>query len=146
MHRTILVVASLACLTGCASSRTDLVKSGYLSLQPTLTASLARAPRVYEHDGALVVEGQLDSSETTKGGHVDVQVDGPDGTVVYNASVNFRRPPMLTATGPRGTRSGSRSRADSHASYSVRFPGLPPTGSVVRVKFDPQAHHQDGSK
>lgn len=146
MHRFLLIVASLACLGGCASDRTDLVKSGYLSLQPTLTASLAHTPEAYERDGALVVEGQLDSSETTKGGHVDVQVVGPDGTVVYDASVNYRKPAAMTPTGPRGSYSGPRSRADSHATYSVRFPGLPPAGSVVRVKFDPQPHQPEGSK
>lgn len=146
MHRFLLIVASLACLGGCASNRTDLVKSGYLSLQPTLTASLAHAPEAYERDGALVVEGQLDSSETTKGGHVDVQVFAPDGTVVYDASVNYRKPAAMTSTGPRGSYPGPRSRADNHATYLVRFPGLPPAGSVVRVKFDPQPHQREGSK
>ena len=146
MHRFFLIVTSLACLGGCASNRTDLVKSGYLSLQPTLTASLAHAPEVYERDGALVVEGQLDSSETAKSGHVDVQVVGPDGTVVYDASVNYRKPVAMTPSGPRGSYSGPRSRADRHATYSVQFPGLPPVGSVVRVKFDPQPHQREGSK
>lgn len=146
MHRFVLILTSLACLGGCASNRTDLVKSGYLSLQPTLTASLAHAPEVFERDGALVVEGLLDSSETTKGGHVDVRVVAPDGTVAYNASVTFRRPAAMTRTGPRGSYSGPRSRADSHATYSVRFPGLPPAGSAVLVRFDAQPHQPEGSK
>jgi hypothetical protein len=146
MHRFMLIVASIACLGGCASNRTDLVKSGYLSLLPTLTASLAHAPEVYKRDGSMVVEGQLDSSEAAKGGHVDVQVIAPDGTVVYDASVNYRKPATRTPTGPRGSYSGPQSRADSHATYSVLFPGLPPEGSVVRVKFDPRLHQTEGPK
>ena len=133
-------------LAGCASNRTDLVKTGYLSLQPTLTASLGHPPEVYEQDGGLVVNGRLDASEATKGGHVDVQVVGPDGAVVFDASVNYRKPSAQTQTGPRGSVRGPRSPADSHATYSVRFPGLPPEGSVVRVKYDPQPHQSEGTK
>lgn len=140
----ILVILSL--LSGCASNRTDLVKTGYLSLQPTLTASLAHPPEVHEQDGGLVVNGRLDSSEVSKGGHVDVQVVGPDGAVVYDASVNYRKQQAQMATGPRGQRRGSRSSSDSPATYSVRFPGMPPAGSVVRVKYDPQPHGASGSK
>lgn len=146
MYRMILIVTTLTFVSGCASNRTDLVKSGFLSLQPTLTASLANPPEVYERQGALVVDGQLEASEVTKGGHVDVQVIAPDGTVVFGAQVNYRRPATQMPTGPRGTYRGPRSPADSHATYSVTFPGLPPEGSVVRVKYDPQPHDVDGSK
>lgn len=146
MRRMFPICALCAVLGGCASNRTDLVKSGYLSLQPNLTAQLAHAPDVYEQGGGLVVDGQLDSSEVSRGGHVDVQVVSPDGTVVYDASVNYRKPSAQAPTGPRGTYRGPRSSADSHSTYSVRFPGLPPHGSVVRVKYDPQPHQAEGSK
>ena len=146
MRRMFPVLAVLFLLAGCASNRTDLVKTGYLSLQPTLTASLAHPPEVYEQDGGLVVNGRLDSAEATKGGHVDVQVVGPDGTVVFDASVNYRRPSATTPSGPRGTARGPRSPADSHATYSVRFPGLPPSGSVVHVQYDAQPHSAEGPK
>jgi hypothetical protein len=109
MRRMFPVLAVFFLLAGCASNRTDLVKTGYLSLQPTLTASLAHPPEVYEQDGGLVVNGRLDSAEATKGGHVDVQVVGPDGTVVFDASVNYRRPSATTPSGPRGTARGPRS-------------------------------------
>ena len=146
MRRMFLFFAVFFLLAGCESNRTDLVKTGYLSLQPTLTASLAHPPEVYEQDGGLVVNGRLDSAETTRGGHVDVQVVGPDGKVVYDASVSYRRPSATTSSGPRGTARGPRSPADSHATYSVRFPGLPPTGSVVRVQYDAQPHSSEGPK
>lgn len=146
MRRLLSSLFVLSILSGCAADRTDLVRSGYLSLQPTLTASLAHPPEVYEQDGALVVKGQLDSSEINKGGHVDVQVIGPDGAIVYDASVNYRKPQAQTPTGPRGQYRGPRSPSESHATYAVRFPGLPPAGSVVRVKYDPQQHIDDKSK
>ncbi len=146
MKRVLVAVAMGILLAGCASTRTDLVKSGYLSLQPTLTAALSHSPDIYERDGGLVVDGRLDSSEVTKGGHVDIQVIGPDGEVVYDAAVNYRQPSSRTPTGPRGSQREPRSQGDSHATYSVRFPGLPPEGSVVRVKHDPQPHHPQPAK
>jgi len=70
----------------------------------------------------------------------------PNEKVVYDASVNYRKPVAQTRSGPRGSYRGPRSAADSHATYSVRFPGLPPEGSVVRVKHDSQPHQAEGPK
>jgi hypothetical protein len=144
-----LVQSVLACgilvaaCTGCASQHKDLVQTSYVSLEPTLTASLAHPPEVYETDGELVVEGRLDSGEVAKGGHIDVWVKGPDGTTVYEAAVNFRKPPAQTQTGgPRGGYRGPRT--NPHATYSARFPGLPPQGSVVHVNLDSQPHPKMG--
>lgn len=144
--QSVLACAVLvAACTGCASQHKDLVQASYVSLEPTLTASLAHPPEVYETDGELVVEGRLDSGDITKGGHIDVWVNGPDGTTVYEAAVNFRKPLVQTQTsGPRGGYRGPRT--NPHATYSVRFPGLPPQGSVVHVKFDPQPHAKTGDK
>lgn len=126
-------------IAGCASERKDLVQASYLSLEPTLTTTLSHPPEVYENNGALVVEGRLDSGDVAKGGHIDVWVRDPNGTTVYEAAVNFRRPSARTQTG--GSRGASRAtRASQHATYSVRFPGLPPQGSVVHVKYDPEPH------
>lgn len=130
---------------GCASRPNDLVQSSYLSVEPTLASSLSHPPEVYEKDGELVVEGRLDSGDVTNGGHVDVWVSGPDGRAVYEAAVNFRKPAAQTQTGgPRGGYRGPRT--NPHATYSVRFPGLPPQGSVVHVKFDSQPHASAGGK
>lgn len=146
MNRILIAVALSGLLAGCASTRSDLVKSGYLSLQPTSTAALTHSPSVYERNGGLVVDGWLDASEVIKGGHVDIQVISPDGTVVFDAAVNFRQPTSRTPTGPRGSSRGSRSQADSHATYLVQFPGLPPKGSVIRVVHDTQPHHSEPSE
>lgn len=135
----------VAACTGCASQHNDLVQTSYVSLEPNLTTQLTHPPEVYETDGQLVVEGQLDSGQVTKGGHIDGWVKGPGGTTVYEAAVNFRKPPTQTQTG--GPRGGSRGpRTNPHASCSVRFPGLPPQGSVVHVKIDSQPHPKMGDK
>ena len=135
----------VAACAGCVSQHRDLVQSSYVSLEPALTASLSHPPEVYEKDGGFVVEGRLDSGEITNGGHVDVWVSGPDGTAVYEAAVKFIKPAAQAQTG--GPRGGYRvPRISSHATYSVRFPGLPPQGSVVHVKFDSQPHTDRGDK
>lgn len=141
----ILCVPITATICGCGSQQTDLVQSGYVSLEPTLRGSLSHEPEVSEVGGELVVSGQLDSGELTNGGHVDVWVTGPDGATVYEAAVNFRKPAPPTNTGGRwGTYRDPRTNL--HATYSVQFPGLPPQGSVVHVKFDPQPHAKTGDK
>ena len=135
---------SIVCVS-CASRPNDLVQSSYLSLEPALASTLSHPPEVYEKGGELVIEGRLDSGEIVNGGHVDVWVNGPDGTTVYEAAVNFRKPTAQTQTGgPRGGYRGPRT--NPHATYSVRFPGLPPQGSVVHVKFDSQPHVKTGEK
>lgn len=143
--RTVMAVLRLfacgmlvATAVGCVPQRKDLVQDSYISLAP-ITATLSHPPEVYESDGALVVEGRLDSGDVTKGGHIDVWVRDPDGITVYDAAVNFRRPSARTQTG--GPRGASRTiRTSQHATYSVRFPALPPQGSVVHVKYDPEPH------
>lgn len=131
-------------LGGCASNRTDLVQSGYLSVEPTLTKTLSHAPEVYEQDGGLVVSGTLDSDEATRGGHIDVSVVAPDGTVAYDATVGYQKPAEYRKVGPRGRPRGARSSANT--TYSVRFPGLPPGGSVVKVRHDPLSHAAPGEQ
>jgi hypothetical protein len=144
MRPTSFAVAVLAAISfiGCASTRTDLVRSGYVTLEPRLTKTLPNVPNIYEEDGSLVVDGQLDDSAATQGGHVDVQVVAPDGVVVYDAQVDYRRhvSPAASTPGRRGRL--AQHRVSDHYHYAVRFPGLPPAGSVVRVVFDPRPHEE----
>ncbi len=137
----VLCSAMVTVLCACASTKTDLLQQGYVSLQPATAEPLSHPPEVFEEEGGLVVSGRLESAEALKGGHVDVSVVGPDGTTVYQASVDFRKPQSQTS-GPRGM--VRPSRTDSHATYSVRFPGLPPKGSVVHVKVEAGPHGKSG--
>ena len=138
-----LLLPCPSCFAGCASNRTDLVKTGYLPPTHAHRFTLASA-EVYEQDGGLVVDGRLDAAEATKGNHVDVQVVAPmDKSFTTHRSTTASL--AQTQTGPGVSYRGPRSAADSHATYSVRF-GLPPEGSVVRVKYDSQPHQAEGSK
>lgn len=139
-------ILAAGALGGCADSRIDLVQSGYLSVEPTITRALAHAPEVHEQDGGLVVSGKLESDEATRGGHIDVSVVAPDGTIAYDATVNYRKPAAHRRVGPRGRPLGARSSAGSYATYSVRFPGLPPRGSIVKVLHDPLPHAAPGGQ
>lgn len=123
-------------LGGCASQRTDLLKQGLVSLEPTVSKSFSHSPDVFEQDGELVVSGKLDRSEAPKGAHVDVWVISPDGTTLYEASVESRRPRIGGPRGGLGTNSPS--------TYSARFPALPPQGSVVHVKVNEMPHGKEG--
>lgn len=131
----IFAIFAMAQLYGCAHKRTDLVKAGFVTLEPQLSNVLTEPPKVYEEDGSLIVEGRLDESQA---GHVDVVVVAPDGVVAYNAQVDLRQ--HLIRSPIRGPRRHSPRRTTEHFHYSVQFPGLPPKGSVVRVRHDAQPH------
>lgn len=131
----VFAILAMVQFCGCAVKRTDLVQTGYVMLEPQLSNVLTEPPRVYEEDGSLIVEGRLDESQK---GHVDVVVVAPDGVVAYNAQVDFRR--HLIRSPIRGPRRHSPRRTTEHFHYSVQFPGLPPKGSVVRVRHDAQPH------
>lgn len=141
----LIAAAGTLLVGGCAASRTDLVSTGEVSLETAVTRPLSHAPIVERADGDLVVRGKLDDNEAVAGGHLDISVTSPDGIVVHDAVVNYGR-----ATSSHSTQLGSRGASrrvqagPKHAEYSVRFPGLPPAGSVVRVRVDAAAH-RDGS-
>lgn len=137
------VLAGISLLGGCATHR-DMIAAGRVSLEPKIDRALRRPPEVYEEEGDLVVAGRLERGlPRDLGGHIDVTVIAPDGATVYGAQVNYRADTVATAgtPGPRhGSFRRSHTRYGSYGVYSVRFPGLPPDGSVVRVRHDPDAH------
>lgn len=136
-----VLVSVLALLAGCAASRTDLVSAGNVTLESVVTRPLMHAPTVENADGDLLVSGRLDEVEAVAGGHLDITVTAPDGVVVHDAIVNYGR-----ASSSHTTRLGARGASrrvqtgPKHATFSVRFPGLPPEGSKVRVRLDTAIH------
>lgn len=128
---------------GCASQR-DLVAAGRITLEPKIDRALRQPPEVYEEAGELVVAGRLERGlPRDLGGHIDVAVIAPDGATVYDAQVNYRADTVSSAGAPKprhGSFRRAHTRYGSYGVYSVRFPGLPPDGSVVRVRHDPDTH------
>jgi acyl dehydratase len=93
------------------------------------------------------VRGKLDDDEAVAGGHLDITVTSPDGAVVHDAVVNYGRA-TSSHTAQLGPRGASRRvpTGPKHAEYSVRFPGLPPVGSVVRVRVDTSPHNDSSTR
>jgi len=133
---------------GCASQR-DLVTAGRITLEPKIDRALRQPPEVYEEAGELVVAGRLERGlPRALGGHIDITVIAPDGATVYDAQVNYRADTVSSAGTPKPRHSSFRrahTRYGSYGVYSVRFPGLPPDGSVVRVRHDPAPHTEGQS-
>jgi hypothetical protein len=141
--KCIVLASVLTLLSGCAASRTDLVSSGKVTLESAVTRSLTHAPTVESTDGDLLVSGRLDEAEAIAGGHLDITVTAPDGVVVHDAIVNYGRASSshTTQLGPRGA-SRRVQTGPKHATFTVRFPGLPPEGSKVRVRLDTSVHEK----
>lgn len=150
---SILVVGiSLAApvlLGGCASG-TDLIAAGRVTVEPQIDRALRGPPEVYEEGGDLVVSGRLERGlPRDAGGHIDVAVIAPNGATVYDAQVNYRAGTTSSrgTPGPRhGSFRGTHTRSGGYGVYSVRFPGLPPDGSVIKVSHHPEPHSSGTSQ
>jgi hypothetical protein len=134
------LIVAMTLLSGCASHR-DLVTAGRVAVEPRIDRNLRTPPEVYEDQGDLVVYGTLDMGASGGlRGHVDVSVVGPDGATLFDAQTNYRAKTVSTP-GWTGAKHGVFRRAHRRNSslgvYAVRFPGLPPEGSVVKVRHDP---------
>ncbi|MEY4103469.1 MAG: hypothetical protein RL461_671 [Planctomycetota bacterium] len=139
----LIFVSGLMLLGGCAMPRADLVSSGDVTIESAVTRPLAHTPTAENADGDLLVSGQLEEAEAVAGGHLDITVTSPAGVVVHDAIVNYGRAssPYTTQFGPRGA-SRRVQTGPKHAKYSVRFPGLPPVGSKIRVRLESGAHER----
>lgn len=137
-----MIAANLP-LAGCASG-TDLIAAGHVTLEPRIDRALREPPDVLDRNGELVISGRLERGlPRALGGHIDVTVTGPDGSLVYDAQVDYQTDaaPSSRSGGPRsGSFRRAHSRYGSRGVYSISFPGLPPGGSVIRVKYDRKPH------
>lgn len=112
---------------GCAALSRDLQSEGAvrLELAPSEIARVSRV-RVYGDDGDFFVYGQIARKAGVTGREdatVRVVVRFPDGRMVEATKRAF--PPYLPI------------RRSRKSNFSVRFPGLPPAGTVVRVECPP---------
>jgi hypothetical protein len=142
----LVLISGLTLLGGCATPRSDLVSTGDITIESASTQPLAHTPPVESADGDLLVSGQLDEEEAVAGGHLDITVTTSDGVVVHDAIVNYGRASTSHSTqlGPRGA-SRRVQAGPKHAKFSVRFPGLPPAGSKVRVRLEQGAHENSAT-
>ncbi len=125
---------------GCTSSTTDLVRSGYVSLRVNEETSQKLQLGVYDNDGSLLVEGTVRARELTLETHLDVAIVAPSGELVGDAKVNFRRHASSNARVPGRSSARSTRTGAQHYHFSLRFPNLPPKGSIVSYSIDYSAH------
>lgn len=113
--------------SGCAALSRDLQNEGAvrLELAPSEIASVSRV-RVYEDGGDLAVYGKIGRRAGVKGrvaAMVRVILSYPNGGTFEETKRAF--PPNLPI------------RRSRKSNFSVRFPGLPPAGTVVRIECPP---------
>lgn len=122
----VLLVASVA-VTGCASPQpsplglhTERLSSGGVQVQ---TVKLVKSGNGLSVSGSV---GRLVGYGSSPYRHLDVEVLATDGTVLMRQATSFNPNPIPHSP-----------RARTHSNYSVTFPEIPPSGSVVRVSVHP---------
>lgn len=136
--RAVVLIAFL--LGGCAN-QPDLIDAGHVILEPRIDRAMRQPPEVYEDKGDLVVTGRLEpGAPPGPGSHVDVTVTAPDGATIFDARLNYQADTVSAADVPKplyGSFDRVRTRRyGSYLAFVVRFSGLPPDGSVVKVRHD----------
>lgn len=113
-------------ISGCATSRIDLVDEGVVSVENTPSRK-ARIlwTNVYQDGDDLVVYGVVQrrnlSSYPIKI-HVDISVSSPDGKVLHKARTSDVYVPRRIP-----------GRGRNFKRFRIRFPDIPPKGSLVRA-------------
>jgi hypothetical protein len=113
-------------VSGCATNREDLVKSGDVTLQKHRSGKVYIAwCDVYRDENGLLVTGVMRRDDCVGlpiRARVDVRVMSPDGSVVLEArSGDTYVPRRVTGKG------------QSLKRFTVRLPEIPPRGSLIRL-------------
>ncbi len=123
----------LIALSGCASSRTNLVKNEMVSVERLPSKGNAHIFKVYvyQEGDELVVSGRVTRRFKyllSSQGHVDIAVLSPKGEVVGKASTSYI---------PRIIRREGQHRASY---FTARFSVIPPKASAVRLSYHAQRY------
>ncbi len=122
----VLIAASIA-MTGCASTQSSALglhtkahSAGGVQVQAVQLAKTSDGLLVSGSVGRLVGYGNSPYH------HLDVEIVAASGAVLAHKATSFSPNPIRHSP-----------RVRSHSKYAVKFPELPPTGSVVRVTVHP---------
>ncbi len=116
-------------LSGCSFSRMNLTDNEACTIERVNTSDRIsiRSAKVYQDDGDTVVSGKVKLNKNllqSKQGHVDIAVISPDGTVLATTSVFYN---------PRKRTRRMQLKANKGSSFTARFPGSLPQGSIIRM-------------
>lgn len=135
----LVLLAAASLLGGCAGR--DLIAARRVVVEPRLDRMLRDPPEVREVAGDLFVSGRLARGlRGDQGGHVIVTVIDPGGTTLHDVQLNYLAD-VVSAPGTAPPLEGwfrrALTRHGSYGVYSVRFPGVPPDGSLIKVRREP---------
>jgi hypothetical protein len=126
---------TVAIVSGCAANRVDLVDTGVLALEPHAEGKVTIAwCSAYRDKEGLVIAGVLTRQDHVGlpiKAHVDVAVLSPDGhTLDESRTPDVYVPARITGRGQKLKR------------FEVRFPHIPPQGSLVRLVCHSDSHDE----
>ena len=116
--------------TSCSMMKNDLEKAGGIVLKNYHPESLSLDTNVYSTEDGMMVVGRLARATISPvriPGHIDIKVSDPSGEEIYSLTANFRKLP-------------SRRHGANPLAFSATFPELPPSGSIVEVRYDVEPH------
>ena len=122
---TFLALFILGALTGCSSTRVDLLRQGTVRVETSSESRGSIMPVfVYQTDQAMVITGDIRHiPRNTHEGRVAIEVIGPDGSrwAQQTASVT---PGLWTRRSSRWPR------------FETEVPGVVPAGSVIKMRYE----------
>ena len=126
---TLVIFFAGIVLSGCSFSNMNLAdnKKYTVECEKSSDRISIRSVKIYEDDGITVVSGKVKLHKNLpqpRHGHVDIALISPEGKVMHTASV-FYRPRTLTRR--------MRLKANKGSSFTARFLGSLPQGSIVRL-------------
>ena len=126
----VCVAVAFMALSGCTSSRINLVRNGTVSVERLRSKGnvYISGVFVYQEGDELMVSGKAKprSRHLPTSGHVDIAILSPKGEVIGKAST-FYTPRIIRR---KSARRGSR--------FTARFSVIPPEASRVRLAYHGQ--------
>lgn len=125
---SLLSILIIALVSGCATVGKDLVRDNTVKIEKVSSRwAKVQFVRVVQEGDTVALRGEVRRWPTGRGpipGHIDLEVIGPDGGVLEQATLNYQR----------------RSVKSRYAGFHGTLDTIPPTGSTIRVIHDLRSH------
>lgn len=121
---------AICVLTSCVSNRVNLVDDKYLNILTDAPKNVIVQSSAYKEDEGFVVSGRISKgtlSTRSIGGHLDILIETPNAEVFAKLQADLRRMPAAR-------------RAGNPASFFLKLPALPPSGSKIHLTYHTVDH------